>query len=140
MTSKCFSAQLPALSDGELERLRCWGEQNCAESVLRRDGPSVMWYVLRERARTREDFARAVRSTLKRLSIDVSQLKKGHWLTLTCGEVVRSEAVAQGADASAAVAASPANDWERSADKVILLSAPCRRVGTAMSLTVAKEG
>jgi len=105
-TSKSFRAQLPVLSSDELERLRRWGAENCAASVLHPEDSCVMWLVTRERARTREDFARAVRGTFKKLSLDASRLKKGHWLVLACDEAVRAEVAASQA-ASATKGAAP---------------------------------
>ena len=95
MTSKSFRAQLPALRPDEFERLRRWGEENCAVSALCREASCVMWLVMRERARSREDHARSVRSTLRKLSIDVTNLRKGHWLTLACSDLVQAEVSAQ---------------------------------------------
>ena len=95
MTSKSFRAQLPALGPDEFERVRRWGEENCAVSALCREGSCVMWLVTRERARSREDHARSVRSALRKLSVDATKLKKGHWLTLACSDIVRAEASAQ---------------------------------------------
>ena len=56
-----------------------------------RDASCVMWLASRERARCREDFARAVRAVLKKLSIDASSLRRGRWLMLTEDSVVRAE-------------------------------------------------
>ncbi len=130
--SKSFIAQLPLLRDAELERLRRWGEQNCAESVLRPDDSCIMWHCARERARTREDFARAVRGTFKRLGLDATLLKKGHWLTLTSADVVRAEA---GTTDTSGITQEVA---ESMADKVIQLSAPRDPADT--SLMIVKEG
>ena len=80
-TSKAFHATLPWLDDAELSRLRAWACQNCAASSLAREDDVVIWRATKERARTREAFLRSVRSTLKRLAIDVSRLK-GRWLVL----------------------------------------------------------
>ena len=80
-TSKAFHATLPWLDDAELNRLRAWACQNCAASSLAREDDVVIWRATKERARTREAFLRSVRSTLKRLAIDVSRLK-GRWLVL----------------------------------------------------------
>ena len=80
-TSKAFHATLPWLDDAELSRLRAWVFQNCAASSLAREDDVVIWRATKERARTREAFLRSVRSTLKRLAIDVSRLK-GRWLVL----------------------------------------------------------
>ncbi len=91
MTSKSFRAQLPALAPDECERLSRLGVENCAASVLCREGSCVMWLVMRERARSREDHARSVRSTLRNLSIDLTNLRKGLWLTLACSEFVQAE-------------------------------------------------
>ncbi len=41
-TSTSFAAQVPALSHAEFDRLRVWGEENCAASVLYRDGACVV--------------------------------------------------------------------------------------------------
>ena len=80
-TSKAFHATLPWLDDAELNRLRTWACQNCAASSLAREDDVVIWRATKERARTREAFLRSVRSTLKRLAIDISRLK-GRWLVL----------------------------------------------------------
>ena len=80
-TSKAFHATLPWLDDAELSRLRLWACQNCAASSLAREDGIVVWRATKERARTREAFLRSVRSTLKRLAVDVSRLK-GRWLVL----------------------------------------------------------
>jgi hypothetical protein len=80
-TSKAFHATLPWLDDAELSRLRAWACQNCAASSLAREDDVVIWRATKERARTREAFLRSVRSTLKRLAVDVSRLK-GRWLVL----------------------------------------------------------
>ena len=61
--------------------LRAWACQNCATSSLAREDDVAIWRATEERARTREAFLRSVRSTLKRLAIDVSRLK-GRWLVL----------------------------------------------------------
>ena len=95
MLSKSFAAQLPVLTAAELDRLRVWGAENCSQSVLFRDANSVMWLASRERARSREDFARAVRAVLKKLSIDASSLRRGRWLALTEDSVVRAECAAR---------------------------------------------
>ena len=80
-TSKAFHATLPWLDDAELSRLRARACQNCAASSLAREDGIVVWRATKERARTREAFLRSVRSTLKRLAVDVSRLK-GRWLVL----------------------------------------------------------
>ena len=80
-TSKAFHATLPWLDDAELSRLRAWACQNCAASSLAREDDVVIWRATKERSRTREAFLRSVRSTLKRLAVDVSRLK-GRWLVL----------------------------------------------------------
>ena len=54
-----------------------------------------MWLASRERARSREDFARAVRAVLKKLAIDVSGLRRGRWLALTEESIVRAECAAR---------------------------------------------
>ena len=95
MHSKSFAAQLPALTTAELDRLRGWGDANCSQSVFYRDGNCVMWFVSRERARSREQFARAVRGVLRTLAIDASSLRRGRWLTLTEDAVVRAECPAE---------------------------------------------
>ena len=95
MQSKSFVAQLPALTPAEFDRLRAWGTENCSQSVLYRDASCcVVWHASRERARSREDFARAVRGVLKRLLIDASSLRRGRWLTLAGESVDRSERAA----------------------------------------------
>ena len=80
-TSKAFHATLPWLADAELNRLRAWACQNCATSTITREDGIVIWRAAKDRARTREAFLRPVRSTLKRLAIDVSRLT-GRWLVL----------------------------------------------------------
>ena len=80
-TSKAFHATLPWLDGAELNRLRALACQNCAASSLAREDDVVIWRATKERVRTREAFLRSVRSTLKRLAIDVSCLK-GRWLVL----------------------------------------------------------
>ena len=97
MQSKSFVAQLRALSPAEFDRLRAWGAENCSQSVLYREPHCVMWLASRERARGREDFARAARGVLKRLSIDASSLRRGRWLALTEDSVVRAECAARAA-------------------------------------------
>ena len=129
MTSKSFRTELPALGQEAFDSLRRWGLENCAESFLYRQGGNVMWLATRERARTREDFARAVRSTLKKLSIDTSKLRKGHWLTLTCDEVVKAEA---------SVAANLPHE-DDAQDKVITLFSSSRRTGAPPALTCTQE-
>ena len=99
--SKSYRAVLPALNDADLERLRLWGNRNCAHSALYRDadGACVVWLASKERARSKEAFMRSVRGTLKRLAIDVSRLR-GRWLLLTTVDAVRAEA-GEGRPASA---------------------------------------
>ena len=97
MHSKSFAVQLPVLTESELDRLRAWGAENCSQSVLYRDANSIIWLASRERARSREDFARAIRGVLKRLSIDASGLRRRHWLTLTEDSIVRAECAARAA-------------------------------------------
>ena len=97
MQSKSFAVQLPALIPAELDRLRAWGAENCSHSIVYRDGTCVMWLASRERARNREDFARAIRGVLERLSIDASSLRRGRWLTLTEDAIVRAECAARAA-------------------------------------------
>ncbi len=80
-TSKPFHATLPWLDDAEMSRLRAWAWQDSAASSLAREDDVAIWRATEERARTREAFLRSVRSTLKRLAIDVSRLK-GRWLVL----------------------------------------------------------
>ena len=138
MTSKSFRAELPAMSQEEFDRLHRWGLENCAESCIYRQGGIVMWLATRERARNREDFARAVRSTLRKLSIDTSQLRKGHWLTLTRDEVVRAEELEN------LGAAPEAESTGRSAggdaqDKVVALFGPSRRAGAPPALTCVQD-
>ena len=88
--SKAFRAELPALREEELERLRAWSAQNCAASVLLRESDCVVWLGARERPKTREGFLRSIRATLKGLGID-TRLIKGKWVALTTEEIVRSE-------------------------------------------------
>ncbi len=80
-TSKPFHATLPWLDDAEMSRLRAWAWQDSAASSLAREDDVAIWRATEERARTREAFLRSVRSTLKRLAVDVSRLK-GRWLVL----------------------------------------------------------
>ena len=100
--SKSYRAVLPPLNDADLERLRLWGNRNCAHSALYRDadGACVVWLANKERARSKEASMRSVRGTLKRLAIDVSRLR-GRWLLLTTVDAVRAEA-GEGRPASAA--------------------------------------
>ena len=97
MQSKSFAAQLPTLTPAELNRLRAWGIDNCSQSILYRDGNCVMWLASRERARSREDFSRAIRGVLKKLSINASGLRRRRWLTLTEDVVVRTECATRAA-------------------------------------------
>ncbi len=94
MTSKSFRAVLPALSDVELTRLRRWSGHNCAESVLSREGGSVIWLATREKAKTKAGFMRSIRATLQQLSIDLTQVK-GRWLLLTTKDLVSAETSCQ---------------------------------------------
>ena len=141
MTSKSFRAELPALNHKELERLRRWGAENCAESILYRDGACVLWLVSRGHARAREDFARAVRALFRKLSIDATKLKKGHWLTLTHDEVVRAERSSLGCTpAEAAPAGSAASSvGEGADDKVIALTSRGRGCRRARALAIIKD-
>ena len=95
MHSKSFAVQLPVLTESELDRLRAWGAENCSQSVIYRDANCVLWLASRERARSREDFARAVRAVLKKLAIDVPGLRRGRWLALTEESIVRAECAAR---------------------------------------------
>ena len=97
MQGRSFADQPPALTPAELDRLGAWGIENCSQSIFYRDGSCVMWLASRERARNREDFARAIRSVLKKLSIDASGLRRRRWLTLTEDFVVRTECAARAA-------------------------------------------
>ena len=81
MTSRSFRAVLPHLGEEELQRLRRWGADNCSASCVFREGEAVIWLASRERARSRVAFLRSVRSTLRRLCVDVARLR-GRWLTL----------------------------------------------------------
>ncbi len=99
MTSKSSRAVLPSLDDDELERLREWSAENCAASAVFREDDAVIWLASKERTRSREAFLRSARSTLRRLAVDLSQLK-GRWLLLTDDSVVRSMAGGDGRERS----------------------------------------
>ena len=80
-TSKSFRAVLPNLGEEELQRLRTWAADNCSVSSVFREGEAVVWLASKDRARGREAFLRSVRTTLRRLGVDVSRLR-GRWLIL----------------------------------------------------------
>lgn len=81
MTSKSYRAVLPNLGEQELEQLRSWAADNCSASSVYREDQAVVWLASKDRARSREAFLRSVRTTLRRLGVDVSRLR-GRWLIL----------------------------------------------------------
>ena len=81
MTIKSYRAVLPNLPEEELQRLRKWAADNCSASSVFREGEAVIWLASKDKARSREAFLRSVRTTLRRLGVDVSRLR-GRWLIL----------------------------------------------------------
>ena len=145
MSSKSFRAVLPAITDAEMDRLRIWSEEHCAESALSRDGGCVIWLATREKAKTKAGFMRSIRATLQQFSIDVKRIK-GRWLLLTTRDVVVAEARSQpNAETSLSVDyahirshdGSPTNEERTSGDeKIIFLSnEPGRGSEAAMRVT-----
>ena len=95
MASKAFRATLPNLSDTQLARVQSWAAANCATAVVFRDnGCTVLLLATRERAFTQEAFLRSVRSSLKRLNIDMGEVKR-RWLSLTTEDAVKEEVAAR---------------------------------------------
>ena len=136
-TSKAFHATLPWLDDAELSRLRLWACQNCAASSLAREDGIVVWRATKERARTREAFLRSVRSTLKRLAVDVSRLK-GRWLVLADeGSVAPAQKPPPPPDAL--LRAADAGEAAESGVKIIPLGTALRRARAPSRLQVVKD-
>ena len=71
--------------------------------MFQEDGCTVR-LASRERAKTQEAFLRSVRSTLKRLRIDMSKARR-RWLSLTTEDLVDSEVAARNRNAQAPIAA-----------------------------------
>ena len=135
-TSKAFHATLPWLDVAELSRLRLWACQNCAASSLAREDGIVVWRATKERARTREAFLRSVRSTLKRLAVDVSRLK-GRWLVLADeGTVAPAQ---QPPPPDAPLRAADAGEAAESDVKIIPLGTALSRARAPSRLQVAKD-
>ena len=89
--AKSFRAVLPDMSEECSAKLRRWSLENCASTaVSREDGDVVVWLATRDRCKTRENFMRSIRTTLRRLNIDARP--RGRWLELACDEVVAAEA------------------------------------------------
>ena len=106
--SKSFRAMLPNLDEPQLERLRRWTEASCANGLAFREGSRVILIATRERARTKEAFMRAVRSTLQRLDITPSS-RKGRWLVLTTEAAVAQEMIERNGCAGQSFEVPPAN-------------------------------
>ena len=135
-TSKAFHATLPWLDDAELNRLRAWACQNCAASSLAREDDIVIWRATKERARTREAFLRSVRSTLKRLAIDVSRLR-GRWLVLTDESIVAPTPLPPSTDDP--LHAIDPGEAAESDVKIIALGNPLNRAQAPSRLQVVKD-
>ena len=91
MASKAFRATLPNLSDTQLARVQSWAAANCATAVVFRENDcTVLPLATRERAFTQEAFLRSVRSSLKRLNIDMGEVKR-RWLSHTTEDTVNVE-------------------------------------------------
>ena len=75
-TSKAFRCTLPMLRDDQLTNLRRWAELHCAQSIVVRDDRGNAVFV----GRTCASFSRTIRTTLRRLCIDVRL--RGRWCVL----------------------------------------------------------
>jgi len=97
MTSgKAFRAEIGQLTSEEEALLRSWGDENCASSVVYREGGQVVWLCVRERAFTKANFMRSTRALLTRLGIDTKKLKKSYpWLCLIATFTVEVESQAR---------------------------------------------
>ena len=103
MASKAFRATLPSLNNTQLARVQSWATANCATAVVfRENGCTVLLLATRERAFTQEAFLRSVRSSLKRLNIDMGEVKR-RWLSLTTEDAVKEEVAARSHGARSAV-------------------------------------
>ena len=105
MTSKAFRATLPSLNETQLARLQGWIAENCATGVVFQEHGCTVLLAIRERAKTQEAFLKSVRSTLKRLGIDMSQARR-RWLSLTTEDAVSAEVAARKCGAQSPMAAS----------------------------------
>ena len=125
MTSKSYRAVLPNIGDEELQRLRRWAADNCSASSVFREGEAVIWLASKDKARSREAFLRSVRTTLRRLGVDVSRLR-GRWLILAGDCAVDA---AQAAQETPTPRQDPVSELEADGAKIISLggsSAPKR--------------
>ena len=104
MASKAFRATLPSLSDTKFARVQSWAAANCATAVVFRENGCTVLLATRERAFTQKAFLRSVRSSLKRLNIDMGEVKR-RWLSLTTEDAVKVEMVARSHGVRSAVEA-----------------------------------
>ena len=136
-TSKAFRCALPTLRDDQLTHLRRWAALHCAQSIVfQGERGCVVFVGLKDGFRTRANFARTVRTALRRLCIVVPL--RGRWCTLitpneamsicACG-AVRGAALPPGGevDAGARDAARFASPREDDTDvRVVALLPPSR--------------
>ena len=80
-TSKAFRCTLPKLRDDQVSNLRRWAELHCAQSIVFRDDRgSAVFVGLKAELRTCASFSRTVRTSLRRLCIDVPL--RGRWCSI----------------------------------------------------------
>ena len=108
-TSKAFRCALPTLRDDQLTHLARWAVLHCAQSsIFYSERGSVVLVGLMEQLRTSASFARAVRTALRRLCIDVPL--RGRWRTLITPNEAMSICASDGAARGAALPPSGAVD------------------------------
>ena len=87
-TSKGFRAHFSSfLLDHQVDALRLWASNNCAQSIVFRDERgAVILMALRDRSRTAASHSRSLRGALRRMAVDLCL--RGKWLDLVSAREV----------------------------------------------------
>ena len=98
-TSKSFEADLPGLTEGQLEKLYAWGQSSCEHLDVRmRPDMSMVLTATRKKAGNVRDHMRLLRTNLINWGVALPTKQKG-WLRLVTDEGNSDGAAPEAADA-----------------------------------------
>ena len=98
-TSKSFEADLPELTEAQLEKLYAWGKSSCEAFDVRMNGDMTMVLLAtRKKPGSVRDHMRLLRTNLINWGVALPTKQKG-WLRLVTGEGNSDGAAPEAADA-----------------------------------------
>ena len=94
-TSKAFVADLPEMSEEQLEKLYCWGQSSCEQFDIHMQGEGAMTLVaVRKKSGTARDHMRLLRTNLQNWGVALPAKQTG-WLRLVDEDASAEDKISQ---------------------------------------------